>query len=248
MGEITMGNKKARYIERDYGRAVNEDTRNFAKRLNALIEQKGITSNVLEEYLGVSSGTFSNLRSGETEARLSVILKLSDYFNVDCDYFIRGIKSDNVKTAKMTGLSNDTIEALKSFNASIENKVVLNFLNMLIEELYNNRYICGDICDLIENTDDYFSKLRSAPVKLRYASSAKEVHETGKEIADLSAVVNGGKYVLSEFFGKFLERFCLLTNGISSDEVKKLKNTYSDIQQQVYKDGVNNGEHTGKTE
>ena len=56
-----MGNKKARYIERDYGRAVNEDTRNFAKRLNALIEQKGITSNVLEEYLGVSSGTFSNI-------------------------------------------------------------------------------------------------------------------------------------------------------------------------------------------
>lgn len=238
-----MGNKKARYIERDYGRAVNEDARNFAKRLNTLIEQKGITSNVLEDYLGVSSGTFSNLRSGETEARLSVILKLSDYFNVDCDYFIRGIKSDNVKTVKMTGLSNDTIEALKSFNASIENKMVLNFLNLLIEELYNNRYICGDICDLIENTNDYFSKIRSALVKLRYTSSAKEVHETEKEIADLSAAVNGSKYVLSEFFGKFLEQFCLSKIGLLSVEAKKLKTDYADIQQQVYKDGVNNGEH-----
>ena len=124
----------------------------------------------------------------------------------------------------------------------------MRFINLLIEELYNNRYICGDICDLIENTNDYFSKIRSAPVKLRYASSAKEVHETAKEIADLSAAVNGGKYVLSEFFGKFLEKFRLLTNGISSDEARRLKSDYLDIGQQVYKDGVNNGEHTGKTE
>ena len=53
--------------------------------------------------------------------------------------------------------------------------------------------------------------------------------------------MNGGKYVLSEFFGKFLEQFCLSKSGLSSDETKRLKIDYSDIQQQVYKDGANNG-------
>ena len=231
----------------------NETLIEIGERIRNEREKKGLTQTALADKLKdlnipISRQKIAKWETGIQAMQAEEIIEVANFFDVDCDYFIRGIKSDNVKTAKTTGLSNDTIEALKSFNTSIENKVIMRLINLLIEELYNNRYICGDICDLIENTNDYFSKIRSAPVKLRYASSAKEVHETAKEIADLSAAVNGGKYVLSEFFGKFLEKFRLLTNGISSDEAIRLKSDYLDIGQQVYKDGVNNGEHTGKTE
>lgn len=232
------------------------DLLKIGERIRAIREKENITQETLAEDFHISRNTLSKIENGvEKDGRPLVsfkfLLEFGERFNCDMGYLLGEYEEKtkvNADICKETELSEKAVESLKAFKSSIENKQIISFLNMLIEELYNNRYICGDICDLIENTDDYFSKLRSAPVKLRYASSAKEVHETGKEIADLSAAVNGGKYVLSEFFGKFLERFCLLTNGISSDEAIRLKIDYADTQQQVYKDGVNNGEHTGKTE
>lgn len=231
---------------------MNYNLKIIGSRIKTQRKELGLSQDVLsKEVLHCDRGVLGKYEKGERLPPLDLLLTMCEKSGCELGYLL-GEYEEKTRTdtdiCKETNLSSKAVESLKAFKSSIENKQIISFLNMLIEELYNNRYICGDICDLIENTDDYFSKLRSAPVKLRYESSAKEVHETEKEIADLSAAVNGGKYVLSEFFGKFLERFCLLTNGISSDEVKRLKLDYADTQQQVYKDGVNNGEHTGKTE
>lgn len=82
----------------------------FASTLNRLMEEQGIDQEKMAADLGLSTGIISNYRHGKTEPKLSSILNIANYLNVDCHYLLTGIKAKNSNFSKKTGLSDKAIE------------------------------------------------------------------------------------------------------------------------------------------
>ena len=60
----------------------------FAERLRILRKEKGIRQEQLAQSLGVTQRKISYWERGQTEPDLLSILKISEYFDVTCDYLL----------------------------------------------------------------------------------------------------------------------------------------------------------------
>lgn len=84
----------------------------FAKTFNSLLIEKGIHQDDLADAIGVSMATISYYRNGKKEPRLSMIIKIANYLDVDCHYLMTGVKAENATIAREIGLSNRSINQL----------------------------------------------------------------------------------------------------------------------------------------
>lgn len=112
--------------------ASSPEVSTFAKTLNALLVEKNIHQEDLARALGISTGTISYYRSGKKEPRLSRIIKIADYLNVDCHYLMTGTKAENVTTAREIGLSDAAINKVKSFRDKAALSAVLESQNLFV--------------------------------------------------------------------------------------------------------------------
>ena len=60
----------------------------FAERLRILRREKGIRQEQLAKSLGVTQRKTSYWETGQTEPDLHSILKISEYFDITCDYLL----------------------------------------------------------------------------------------------------------------------------------------------------------------
>lgn len=106
----------------------------FAETLNALLFERQIHQDDLAKALDISTGAVSDYRNGRKEPKLSTIIKLADYLDVDCHYLMTGIHAENYTSAHELGLSNGAINALR--RATNGKPDVLKVLNTVLESYY----------------------------------------------------------------------------------------------------------------
>lgn len=92
----------------------------FAKTLNRLLVENGIHQDDLAKALNISSGIISNYRNGRKEPRLSMIVKIANYLDVDCHYLMTGVQAKNYTVANDLGLSEKAISKLHELSEYIK--------------------------------------------------------------------------------------------------------------------------------
>ena len=90
----------------------------FAKILNRLMEERGIDQEKMSADLRMSTGLIHNYRHGKTEPKLSAIIKIAEYLDIDCHYLLTGISPDNRKINKALNLSEEAISRILWINDS----------------------------------------------------------------------------------------------------------------------------------
>ncbi|NWL88666.1 XRE family transcriptional regulator [Paenibacillus sp. 79R4] len=58
------------------------------KRIRDLREDKDLTQQQLADYLNISQATYSRYESGNLDVPSSVLIKLSEFYNVNIDYIL----------------------------------------------------------------------------------------------------------------------------------------------------------------
>lgn len=97
--------------------ALGEPQYIFANTLNVLMEEQGIDQEKMAADLGLSTGVIHNYRHGKTEPKLSSIIKIANYLNVDCHYLLTGIQS-KYRNIEQMGFSAGAVQFLKNIPAS----------------------------------------------------------------------------------------------------------------------------------
>lgn len=88
-------------------------------RIAKLREERGLSQKQLADELEkiglkVRRETVTQWENGSRDLKTEYTVKLADFFGVTCDFILRGIESENVQIAKETGLTNKSIENLKT--------------------------------------------------------------------------------------------------------------------------------------
>ena len=96
--------------------AKNADKYNspFAVRLRDIIKEKNTTITAVAEHIGVTRQAVSQYCDGSTQPNADTIVKMADFFEVDCDYLLRGVSSENLSISEELGLSEKSINILKA--------------------------------------------------------------------------------------------------------------------------------------
>lgn len=94
--------------------ASTPEIQRFAETFNSILSERKIHQDDLADALGISTGSVSAYRNGKKEPRLSVILKIANYLNVDCNYLLRGVSSEQLDIYDVTALSPGAILQLKN--------------------------------------------------------------------------------------------------------------------------------------
>lgn len=129
----------------------------FAEKLRDLISEKAISMTQLGKELGVKQQTVSQWADGKTTPALNHLKPLASYFEVTIDELVTGVAPENEAMHLDTGLSNLTIEKLKQlktddvtddmddmdyddrgFYDKSKSKIIIEFLNIIIENIYSN--------------------------------------------------------------------------------------------------------------
>lgn len=104
-------------------------------RLKELRTEKGVSQQVIADYLGITRQSYSNYELGNREADYETLSKLANYFDTTVDYLIGNSDSkspvnnsptdDDIKFALFggeKGISDEAYEDVKRFAAFIKEK------------------------------------------------------------------------------------------------------------------------------
>ncbi len=162
----------------------------FPTALRSLIEDRGITHQVLAEQLGKSRQAISYYCDGSSSPDWETLVKIAGFFSVSVDYLL-GLAEEQTSdqaiqaVCRYTGLSASSAEYLHAHRAS--NK---GFLTRLIDDILQISGIGSTVPDLV---------LRSAQA-LSLAAQASDFVETKCDIDNRIAYAShhkGCQYVIS---------------------------------------------------
>ena len=77
-------------------------------RLRGLRSAKGVSQQIVANYLGITRQAYSNYENGNRDPDNETLLKLAEYFDVSTDYLLRGTK--NTATSSGNGPSDDELK------------------------------------------------------------------------------------------------------------------------------------------
>lgn len=159
--------------------ANSPELKTFALTLNALLTEKNIHQNAMANDIGIAPGSITNYRNGIKEPRLSTIVKIAKYLDVDCNYLMTGIQAENSTIAADLNLSNRSISHIQLFN-SIHPHRFREGLNLVLEsgmvgDLFRHisrlkRYIALVKDIFSRSSDDDFANAYSQSVSMRRIS------------------------------------------------------------------------------
>lgn len=118
----------------------------FGERLTELRENKDLSRQKVADDLGISRASLEYYEKGKRTPDIEILLKLADYFEVTCDYLIKGVSTENVSIHNKTGLSDKSIEVLTLLNQLKDKSVnyhkkVLNYLQSNENTVEENGYL-----------------------------------------------------------------------------------------------------------
>ena len=87
----------------------------FAERLIELRENKGKKRQEVADDINISRASLEYYEKGKRNPDIEILEILADYYNVTCDYLIKGVKTENVSINEVTGLSDKAIDNLKLY-------------------------------------------------------------------------------------------------------------------------------------
>ena len=86
----------------------------FGERLREIRIKAGETQAEAGEVFGLSAQGFSSYECGKREPSLEKLTQIADHYHVSIDWLLTGIETENTRTAKDLGLSNDAINVLRA--------------------------------------------------------------------------------------------------------------------------------------
>ena len=148
----------------------------FAERLTALRESKGKKRQDVADDIQISRASLEYYEKGKRKPDIEVLLKLADYYNVTCDYLLKGVKTENVSINEVTGLSDETIDELQKGKNSVFYTTLLNFLinnRVLLKAL--NSYLLSSIYNDYRKSDYMYLPLKDKAVYIHNPEIAQKV-------------------------------------------------------------------------
>lgn len=86
----------------------------FGERLREIRIKAGETQAEAGEVFGLSAQGFSSYECGKREPSLEKLTQIAEHYHVSIDWLLTGIETENTRTAKDLGLSNDAINVLRA--------------------------------------------------------------------------------------------------------------------------------------
>lgn len=148
----------------------------FAERLTALRENKGKKRQDVADDIQISRASLEYYEKGKRKPDIEVLLKLADYYNVTCDYLLKGVKTENVSINEVTGLSDEAIDELQKGKNSVFYTTLLNFLinnRVLLKAL--NSYLLSSIYNDYRKSDYMYLPLKDKAVYIHNPEIAQKV-------------------------------------------------------------------------
>lgn len=176
-------------------RASKKELERFGKRLNEIMEEKGVSASELAKKLGISRQAVDNYRNAVSDPPISKLLKIADIFCVSVDWLlgrdgaVKTIDADIAAVARCTGLTESAVQLLAERK---DNPVIPSV---------NSPYEMNVILD---NAPDFCDKASTAVSML---------FENGCAFR-----VSGG----IALYKMASRRLCSILNGVSSDSVRKM--------------------------
>lgn len=96
------------------GNNIRED---IGLRISKLRELRNLSQAQLASELGkmglkVRRETVTQWENGTRDLKTEYTIKLAEFFNVSCDYILRGIEAENISVSEKTGLSDEAIKQI----------------------------------------------------------------------------------------------------------------------------------------
>jgi len=171
----------------------------IGERIKLLRERKGITQAELAVALNVKRQTVDHWEQNIRDLKTQYTISIADYFNVTCDYVLRGVEAGNLNMHKTTGLSEDAINNLQKIKSNE------------VDELYKNKQLIS-IADMI---------IRHK----RFVRLLDDLHRCMKRGSDHGYIfenINGFAYDLDR-------ELQIEGNGAVSENVRKLLDTFHEF-------------------
>ena len=86
----------------------------IGQRIRVLREKGKLTQKELADFLQVKRETVNFWENGYRDLKTEYTVTLANFFDVTCDYILRGIDSKNVDICFRTGLSEEAVSALET--------------------------------------------------------------------------------------------------------------------------------------
>jgi len=102
----------------------------IGKRVTSLREKRGLTQKELAKELVVSRQVVAKWENGLRDMKTQHTVRLADFFDVSCDYILRGVSSEHLEIYKTLGLKDESIEELNS--AISINPNIIPYLNAFV--------------------------------------------------------------------------------------------------------------------
>ncbi|MFI3325689.1 MAG: helix-turn-helix transcriptional regulator [Clostridia bacterium] len=152
----------------------------FAHNITALRKDKGLSQKQVAADLKISQALLSHYEKGIRECGLDFVVKMSNYFDVSCDYLLgvhtenKSIKTKNSKEQKTINSSVTIVfDMLEKINSKNLSKEVTHYLNFAVYTIL--RYICKEDEAFFDLDKDSFSALTSAKMTLCKANIKKTI-------------------------------------------------------------------------
>jgi len=170
----------------------------FATRLRELMEETKTTQQALAKEINITRQAISQYTDGSVLPNIEKLEKISNYFNVSCDYLVGkvNIKTSNTSLQKiyeLTGLIDDSINTLIYYKKSnteyvtLINRILSHNANLekLLEEIKNYRSITNssEISDQI--TTFFEDKINKKTNKSALFEIFKEFSNTPEKFIDI---------------------------------------------------------------
>ena len=116
----------------------------FGERLSRIRDDRGLSRQQVADGLEISRASLEYYEKGKRKPDIDTLLKISEYFEVTCDYLLKGVKTENVSVNRMTGLSDKAIQVLNTIAQQKEGELIPDHF-MYKEEIIAEESIINDI-------------------------------------------------------------------------------------------------------
>lgn len=168
----------------------------IGERLASLRKSRNLTQNGLANLLFIQRGQIAKWEAGESVPKVEYVIKYADFFNTTCDYILRGISPENCTVMQEIGLSEESINYLKSKMKTYP--LPIRYIDYFLSDHFKADTIFQQFQRIIELQSDaaFHNDIDDPSVVFSDGSSIYQ----SEIITALKIIANDGIYRISEEF------------------------------------------------
>lgn len=123
----------------------------FPRIITLLRKEKGLSQKKAATDLNISQALLSHYEKGIRECGLDFIIKLSDYYNVSCDYLLGKTPNKNGVTFSVEDIPDSSQDKDNKFKGSVlptlNKKLIINSISIIFDLIQkcNNKALIGEV-------------------------------------------------------------------------------------------------------